>query len=206
MVAIKATLFKFEFKRKEFSQAFVDGLFTQMRQAAREFARVAIEQVPIRTGFARGALRNLETAIGSFAATSPEKFLEREKTKFGKEKPPRLTEYYYHSRGNRTLKTPENARRFSTPPNKVFTVDGDVLLFNYNVTVLYYIVNEHTTSGVRNSPWQSFAKGREAFVSYMQDVGLKRLPAITSYTIKTDVVLDKKNVRLGKSSTVNKII
>lgn len=205
MPSINATLFKFEFKRKEYSKAFSDGLLIKARNAAREFARTVASIVPIRTGFARGALRNLNTAIGISSVSDAASFIAREKRKSGKERNPSIVEYYY-GHGGKVLKTPENARNYSTPPAKVFSIENGILYFNYNVTILYYVVNEHIAKdGVRNAPWKSFERGREAFVSYLKDVGIKRLPAVKSYVVKTEVKVDKTTVTKGQSKTLDKV-
>ena len=205
MPSINAKLFKFEFKRQGYSKAFADGLLTQARQAAREFARTVASIVPIRTGFARGALRNLNTAIGIGSAADVAGFISKEKNRARKEKGPSNLEYYY-GHGGKVLKTPENARSFSTRPAQVFTVENGILYFNYNVTILYYIVNEHVQpNNVRNAPWHSFERGRDAFVSYMLEVGLKRLPALKSYILKTEVRVDKTTVTKGQSKTLDKV-
>lgn len=154
----------FQFKRVEFSEAFKTAIKLEMRNGAREFAKEAIIRVPVRTGFARGTLLNLNNAIGLSTSISTNGALE----------------YYQGVR-----KTPENARQFSTPTNKVFTNNGRTFNFNYGVTVLYYEINDVSSNKYTPSaPWRSFQFGSAAFISYLERVGLKRLPAITEYIIK----------------------
>jgi len=200
---IKATLHTFEFKRKEFSAAFDTAIQLEMRNAARAWYRAAVAQVPVRTGFAAGTLLNLTTAIGLSAATNRGAFLKREEKRRGKARliKPRLREFYHHESGSTTLKTPEAARRFSTPPAKVFTNFGGKYLFHYGVSVIYYSINElQANSKIRNTPWKSFQIGEEAFNKYLVEVGLKRLPAIDKYISSTRVTVGRNGKTISKQN------
>lgn len=200
---IKATLFTFEFKRQEFSKAFDSAIQREMRNAARAWYRAAVAQVPVRTGFAAGTLLNLTTAIGLSAATNRAGFLKREEMRRGKARllKPRLREFYHHGSGSITLKTPESARRFATPPGRVFTNFGGKYFFNYAVSVAYYRINElEAHPKIRNTPWKSFQAGEEAFQQYLLDVGLKRLPSINSYISSTEVRVGRDGVSISKKN------
>lgn len=171
----------FQFKRAEFSDAFKKAIQLEMRNGAREFVKAALPRVPVRTGFARGTLLNLSDAIGLASASNPKVL----KAKMAKRVPKNVslngqTEYY-----EGVAKNPDAGRQFSTPLNKVFTNNGRTFNFNYEQTVLYYEINDqgpnpHTPS----APWRSFEFGSAAFISYLERVGLQRLPAITEYIIK----------------------
>lgn len=166
----------FQFKRAEFSDAFKAAIKLEMRNGAKEFVKAAFARVPVRTGFARGSLLNLFDAIGLSAAANPTAFREkltRKRLKIVNVPLNGRLEYY-----EGVPKTPENARQFSTPLNKVFTNNGRTFNFNYETTILYYELNDV------NLQWRSFEFGSAAFIDYLERVGLKRLPAITEYIVK----------------------
>ena len=173
----------FQFKRAEFSEAFKTAIQLELRNGAKEFVKAALIRVPVRTGFARGTLLNLGDAIGYSGASNKGSFTKKlVKKRLGVKNVSAngLLEYY-----NGVPKTPENARQFSTPINKVFTNNGKTFSFNYEQTVLYYEINDVSSNRYTPSaPWRSFEFGSAAFIDYLERVGLQRLPAITEYIIK----------------------
>lgn len=180
----------FNFKRVEYTKAFAAALQLQLRNAAREFAREVLLRVPVQTGFARGALLNLDDAIGLNAATNPLAFRRKIDKKRGKVRnvPLNGSYEYYTDSGGRVLKTPENARQFSTPLGKVFTNNGFKYTFNYYVTILYYEINDVTSNRYTPSaPWGSFQAGQEAMLKYLQDNILRKVPAIKDFMVTTEL-------------------
>jgi hypothetical protein len=173
----------FQFKRAEFSDAFKKAIQLEMRNGAKEFVKAALIRVPVRTGFARGTLLNLGDAIGYAGATNKPAFarkLDKRRLKVVNVSVNGAEEYYQG-----VPKTPENARQFSTPLNKVFTNNGRTFSFNYEQTVLYYEINDASSNRYTPSaPWRSFEFGSAAFIDYLERVGLQRLPAITEYIVK----------------------
>ena len=171
---VKISIAGFEFKRAEFSDAFKKAIALEMRNAARKFVEAALPRVPVRTGFARGTLLNLTDAIGMAAASSPAAF-KKKLAKRPKQNSPvnGLVEYY-----EGVLKTPDAARAFSTPSNRVFTNNGKSWQFNYDNTVLYYEINDERLN------WRSYQYGTAAFIDYLERTGLQRIPAITDYLIR----------------------
>ncbi len=164
----------FQFKRAEFSDAFKKAIQLEMRNGAREFLKAALPRVPVRTGFARGTLLNLADAIGISAASNPTNFKKKLAKRPRQSKPVNGIIEYYEG----VLKTPEAARGFSTPIGRVFTNNGKAFSFNYDNTVLYYEINDEKLL------WRSFEIGSEAFINYLERVGLQRLPAITEYILR----------------------
>lgn len=173
----------FQFKRAEFSEAFKAAIKLEMRNGAKEFVKAALIRVPVRTGFARGTLLNLADAIGLSASASPVAFKRRlDKRRLNTINVPLNGQLEYYEG---VPKTPENARQFSTPLNKVFTNNGRTFNFNYEMTVLYYEINDvNSNRYTPSAPWRSFEFGSAAFIDYLERVGLKRLPAITEYIVK----------------------
>ena len=185
---MKATyhLQNFQFKRVEFTKAFQDGIRLLMRNAARAFAREVILHVPVQTGFARGSLLNLTDAVGFSAAASPQ--LYRQKLDKRRQKivnvPLNGKLSYYTDSGGRVPKTPENARQFASPLDKVFEDNGQIFKFNYEVSILYYQINDALVNPYTpSSPWQSFEKAGAVFVKYIDDNILDKIPAITDYMV-----------------------
>ncbi len=185
---INFVLSGFVFKRAEYTAAFKEALQLQLRNGAREFAKEVILRVPVQTGFARGALLNLTDAIGLNASSNPLAFrrkLDKRRQK-ARNVPLNGVQEYYTDGGGRVLKTPENARQFSTPAGRVFTNNGFQFTFNYYLTILYYEINDEVANPYTpSSPWKSFEAGQEAMNNYLQTTGLQKIPAITDYMVKT---------------------
>jgi hypothetical protein len=194
---ILAEFHRWNFNSQKFLKTLDEAIQLEMRNAARAFLREAIIHVPVRTGFARGALLNMGSAIGLSAASIPTRFLARlRKTIDGRIKSykPRIVEYYYGA-GSKTLKTPENARQFSTPIDKVFLKENNVYLFHYEQTILYYVINDILTNPYTPSaPWRSFEFGKNAFSDYLKNQGIAKLPGARD-AITTTLV------RVNRSST-----
>lgn len=190
MLKIKATLFQFTFKRAAYSKAFDKAMQLLMRNAAREFAKAVLLRVPIQTGFARGALLNLADAIGLNAATSPISFIRKldKRRMNAKNLPLNGVVSYYTDSGGRVPKTPENARQFSTAIDKVFTSENYVYTFNYEASILYYMINDaFSNSHTPSAPWMSFEAGHDAMVQYIEEHVLDDVPAISDYFETTEV-------------------
>lgn len=180
----------FVFKRAEYTKAFSRALQLQLRNAAREFAKEVLLRVPVQTGFARGALLNLNDAIGLNAASNPLAYRRKIDAKRLKIRNVAVNgaQEYYTDRGARVLKTPENARQFSTPLNRVFTDNGYKYTFNYYVTILYYEINDVTSNRYTPSaPWRSFEAGQAAMLKYLQENLLSKVPAIKDFMVKTEL-------------------
>lgn len=171
---VNITVTGFQFKRAEFSEAFKTAIKLEMRNAAREFVKAALPRVPVRTGFARGTLLNLQDAIEMTAASNPASFKKKLAKRPSKNSPLNGKLEYYEG----VLKTPDNARGFSTPTNRVFTNNGKAWSFNYDNTVLYYELND------AKYQWLSYKFGEAAFIDYLERVGMQRIPAITDYIIR----------------------
>lgn len=160
------------------------------------------------TGFAISAFNNLLDAVGDLNklprinTNLPATFKKAERTKrqTGLTKRIKLIEkggrtvsvgvkinpYYYPPGGGRVLKTPAAARQFATPVNKVFEEQGDDYIFNYEIDISYFNLQELANIGrSRYAPWQSFKAGREAFLKYMDS--LKQtdiLPKLDEFIVK----------------------
>ena len=190
MPFVKATLFKFEFKRVAYSRAFDKAMKLLLRNAAREFAKAVILRVPVQTGFARGSLLNLADAIGINASSSPESFRRKLDKRRGKivNVPLNGKTSYYTDSGGRVPKTPENARQFSTDPDKVFTAADNVYTFSYGASILYYVINDiASNSHTPSAPWLSFQAGHDAMTAYIREHILEDVPAIKDYVEKTEI-------------------
>jgi len=190
MPFIKSTLFQFGFKREPYTAAFFKAIQLVMRNAAREFAKAVLIRVPVQTGFARGSLLNLADAIGLSASSSPESFrrkLDKRRMKVYNV-PLNGKVSYYTDSGGKVPKTPENARQFSTAPDKVFTQEDGVFIFNYAASILYYVINDASANPYTpSSPWLSFAAGHMAFINYLHENLLDDVPAISDYIEKTEI-------------------
>lgn len=205
MAFINATLTKFEFKSKEFSEAFKKALNIQIRKAAKEFLKAAILRVPVRTGFARGGLGNLATAIGLAAASDKTSFINKFNRRRKQGASGSRIEFYKSPGGSKVLKTPENARRYATPIDKVFKEVNNIFTFNYNITILYYNLNDFFSNAkVASAPWKSFAAGRNAFIDYLRITGIAKLPQLKQFVLKTKIKVDR-TISIGASEFVETV-
>lgn len=159
--ADKLTLNVEAYKRDLSGQAEVE-----MKEAAKEFIRAAAPKVPVITGFAKGTLIPLAEASGAELL-----FTVLDATR---------TEYYQG-----IPKSPETGALFGTPRERIFTREGNTFYFNYESSVIYYAIQDiyHYTSPT--SPWGSFPAGQDAFITYMNTRGIKNLPTLLKYLIKS---------------------
>jgi hypothetical protein len=164
----------------------------QMRQGARAFARAALARIPVRTGFAAGSLGNISNPGGAAFAL----FNQFSRSFFASSN--RKPEYYRHG-AVKVLKTPTAGRKFATPPDRIFTKEGNKYFFNYRVSIIYFRINEFFSNRFTPSaPWGSFEAGQKAFLEYMQNVGIKRLPKLDSFLVETKVTVLRKVVSKTK--------
>lgn len=214
------------FATAKYSRALDEAVQTQIRQAAREFLRAASIAVPVRTGFARGSLQNISQAVGdnqggpSLDNTPAKRFLQaaralrsqrfattgaslREGASEGKGGKLGIPVEYYRGHGGRVLKTPQSGRQFATPAQNIFEQMGFIYSFDYSVAITYFNINEGSSnSRTPSAPWNAFSKGRAAFLTYLREKGMKRLPRIKDFLVEHKISTNGQSITHSKTEII----
>lgn len=159
--------------KKSVEQAFI--------KAARKFLLAAVPLIPQFTGFARGALGNLEDVVGRVQGGRIDG--RRKGVKKVKALQPR-TYYYYPNKGSRVVRNNITGRAFATKPGQIFG-SGNItrattkarMLFKFSVDIKYF-------DYLDKNKWGAFKAGREAFNQELK-IQLERLrPKIGNYIVR----------------------
>lgn len=227
-----AKLTSFDLDAGRFSKALDQEIQRQMRMAARAFVAAAIRAIPVRTGFVRGAFRNVEEAIGvnvagsTSSATLVKKAMASGRMsradvfltlssifkghiREGREKGLGLqlpgSGEYYSDGGRKVLKTPQSGRAFATPPENIFESRNFVYTFNFQIMISYFNLNDmFSNKHTPSSPWNSFSIGRLTFLNYMKTQGLAKLPKVSDFFAETAVTVNGSSVSRNKLSVINR--
>lgn len=181
-------LLALDFDKVEFTRELDLAIKAEMKMATRAFLNVAVRAIPVRTGFARGALQNLAAAAGmqgSVDESAGHIFLNSihalRRLSFNKPE-------FYRGSGSKILKSPGTGQQFGTQPGEVFKVEGAVYTMNFQSMIDYFNINDLFVNW-RNpgTPWNAFKYGRMTFFNYLQTTGLQRLPQIGQYIKKVQL-------------------
>lgn len=128
-------------------------------KAGRKFLLASVQRIPIWTGMARGALRNLEDLFGQ--VSGGEVRTQRPSSQSG----PVRNGYYY----NGLARTPELGRSLSTPTDQILSLTGASLAtgrsafyFRFNVDIEYFNVLDAVK-------WGAMKAGADAFEDYIKN-------------------------------------
>lgn len=165
-------------------------IVNSIRRAARRFLIAAIVKVPIKTGMARGTFLNLGRALNVSVAISPvdhRRLIHRQAGYPAVEK------------------RPESGTIFATVT--VPSSESSPLIFNVEVTLNYFNIEEFVGLRSKSAPWRSFEEGQRAFLEEIKTI---QLPNFESYLIKTTVSIDagaksispEKRVRIRRQITI----
>jgi hypothetical protein len=88
--------------------------------------------------------------------------------------------YYYN--GKKVRKTPVEGHKFGTPPQQIFTQQGNRYYFNFANKIIYYRIEDFY--GKHSGPWRSMQAGRDAFLNYWNTQGFKKLPFFGNLRVK----------------------
>lgn len=227
-------LSSFELDKGRYSRTLDQAIMQQMRMAARAFLSAAVRAVPVRTGFARGSLRNLQEATSGVqggptidVSTPAGQFLKAAQllrntpfrhsaeakksglysfTRHGLQKAGAVGPLEYYRDGKRRiLKTPQAGREFATQPSQIFREDGFVYTFNFEVFISYYNINDaFTNSKTPGTPWDSFRAGRATFLNYLKTMGFERLPQIGGFIMESVVSVEGTSFKKSASGYLNR--
>jgi hypothetical protein len=173
-----------ELDRDRYLRDFQSAINQAVIKAARKFLLAAVPRIPIFTGFARGALGNLEDVAGKVSGGK----INTAKSGDYIAKPLRPRTYYYkHGDGTKVIRNQVTGRTFATQPKDIITegrltkvnINSSRVVFKFEVDIKYF--------DLLDDRWGAFAAGREAFDQELK-VQLNRLiPKIGKYLIRREV-------------------
>ncbi len=168
-----------EFDKDAYMIAVQAHLKNILIKAARLFLLEAIPRIPIRTGFARSAFKNLEDVAGKVSLDAQSGGYRIRGTRGGgsDEKKSRI---YYQG----VLKTTQSGRQFATPANKIIDIKGASLAkgrmayyFNFKVDITYVDLLDR-------SVWHAFKTGTEAMNRFIKANINKGFPDVGKFLVR----------------------
>lgn len=184
MARLKVTASLHQLDRERYLKDFQSALKQAALKAARAFLLAASPQIPVWTGFSKGALGNLEDIAGRVVGTTIR--TSRQGRTRGFHLRPRK-HYYYPPGGARVLKTTVSGRQFATAPGDIITSGqlsgastGTRIMFKFEVDITYFNMLD-------KSKWGAFLAGQQAFsVAFKQEI--ERLkPRVGNYMIRKEL-------------------
>jgi len=165
-----------EFDNKKYMTAVRAEFRRVFLKAAQKFLLAAIPKIPIWTGMARGAFRNLEDIAGKVTndAQSPTGVRIRTTTGRGSRRGggaatgKRQGYYYTPPGGARIERTPEAGRQFATSGKDILDVSGATLATGRHAFYFRFAVNITYFNTFDTSKWGSFKAGSDAFEEYVK--------------------------------------
>lgn len=103
-----------------------------------------------------------------------------------KRAPMKFVEFYSHSDGTKTIKTPTSGQNFASLD---FRNESDNYVFEFKIDISYFDINdEFPNRFTLSAPWRSFSNGRAAMLDHLRK-GLKDLPKVLSYWVETQYIV-----------------
>lgn len=156
-----------DFDKDAFLSAVQVHLKNILIKAARAFLLAAIPRIPVRTGFARSAFKNLEDVAGKVSVDAQSGGYRIRGTRGGNSIEKRSTEYYYPPTGGRILKTDQSGRQFATAANDILDIRGASLATGRSAYYFKFHVNITYVDLLDRSIWQAFKTGTEAMAKFI---------------------------------------
>jgi hypothetical protein len=156
----KVNLKILKFNKKGYTEALQKAIDVQVRQAAREWLRAVIHEVPVYSGQARASLLPLSRYLRVALPIEP--------TEAGQKRYP----------GGITKGSVQGQFDFSS--------EGYVSRFSFSTTVPHFLINEFNVGLgqpplIHPTPWKSMEYGKIAFQAYLRENLKKKLPRIGKY-------------------------
>jgi hypothetical protein len=108
---------------------------------------------------------------------------------------------YYRDEGYHVLKSRETGRAFGTPENEIFQITSNGISFTFNSSISYFRINEFFSGHAPTAPWGSLAAGRAAMLEYLRTYGIKRLPRVSEFFVRTNIAMSEQGRSFRKLST-----
>ncbi len=163
MLKLKIKAPRFMWDGRKFHQALRDKLNFEVKEAAREFVRAAVVNIPVDTGEARGTF----LPIGRFLNVP-------------------IPIPNAHPLANKSATTGAEANKqliFTFPSNQYgvyFQIDWQLFHFWFNDFFAHSYPN-----GQMPTPWKSIEAGRDAFLKYMRTEAVLKLPKLKDFLFVT---------------------
>lgn len=145
-------------------QAHIKAIFIK---GMRLFLLAAVPRVPVRTGFARSALRNLEDIAGKVNVDKQSGSYRIRGTRGGGSDEKKSKEYY-RGGGTKVLKTTQSGRQFATPSSNILNISGgkvasgrSAFYFKFEVNISYFDLLDRTV-------WGAFKAGEQAMENFIK--------------------------------------
>lgn len=166
-----------QFDKKKYEEAVREAIRKVFFKAGQKFLLAAIPKIPIWTGMARGAFRNMEDLVGKVTNDAQSGGVRIRTTRSANEKRRggsravdyRKGYYYYPPGGSRVERTPQSGRQFATPSDKITDVVGASLAsgktsyyFRFDINITYY-------DRFDQAKWGSFKAGSDALEAYIKE-------------------------------------
>jgi hypothetical protein len=169
-----------------FLKEFKQNLVKIMMKGAQQFLLEAIPRIPIRTGFARGAFRNLEDVAGAVSAGGGTAKIRGDRG--GGSKEIKSREFYRDPKSGRVLKTTQSGRQFATSPNEIFEFAGATVASGRSTMYFRFEVNITYVNVLDKAVWGAFEAGSKAMQDYIEANAKKALPDIAKFTTRRRLV------------------
>jgi hypothetical protein len=150
-------------------------------KASRQFLLKAIPLIPFRTGFIRGAFKNLEDIAGQVGGEGTGYRIRTGRTGGVRAK---SSQEYYYGTGSKILKTTQSGRQFSTPPDQILQVTGASLAsgrfafyFKFEINITYFDIMDKKV-------WGAFKAGSEALETYIRTNIQTNFPDIGKFLVR----------------------
>lgn len=160
MFKVRIRIPRYTLEKEKMMAALKAKLEVQIRQAAREFVRAAIQNIPVDTGQARGTFLPLARALNVSVPIdgTPQK-----------------------GKSASTGASGDNQLIFK------FETTKTLVKFEVDVQLFYFWVNDILghPSGM-HEPWQSIEEGFKAFMKYIHSTAPQRFPKLKDY-LKVDI-------------------
>lgn len=165
MLKIQFKAPKFMWNSGKFNSVLHAQLRVQIRQAAREFVRAAVVNIPIDTGQARGTFLPIGRFLNVSVPISGNTPLKNKNPETGAD----------YQEGD-----PKS--NYGEPRKLIFTFPGNQYgeYFQIDVQLFYFWFNDFF-SNKYGGPWDSIEEGRKAFIEYMRTTAVKRLPKLKDF-------------------------
>lgn len=157
---------------------------TALIKAARSFLLAAIPNIPVFTGFARGAFGNLEDIAGRVQGG---KIAGKLGGYVKAQNYAKRTYYYKPNKGERVVRNTITGRQFATPAADIFSQGRAKIAEGQSAIFFRFTVDISYVNYLDKNKWGAFKAGESAFSITLKAELPKLLPQIGKYLIKKDI-------------------
>lgn len=168
-----------QFDAEAYGRAVRDAIRKVFMKAGQRFLIAAIPKIPIWTGMARGAFRNLEDLVGKVtndAQSGNVRIRTTQNKKPGSgagrgggeniRQAYRRGYFYQPPGGGKIARTPQAGRQFATDSGKIFELGGEAT--KTGNTSYHFRFEVNLTYADERNWWEAFHSGQDAFETYVK--------------------------------------